>query len=132
MDKQIPIEADEQKCLVQWLRIKNIMHFDPVNENNTYKQNRKFAMIAEQKAKAMGKLKGVSDIVVMLPNKILFIELKRRKKVLRNGSFSISHTKVSKEQYAFLTEVNKFNYSASALCYGWEEAKNFIMENIDA
>lgn len=126
MDKAIPIEAEEQKCLVQWLRLNNIMHFAPVNENNTFKQNKTYAMIAEQKARAAGKLKGVSDIIVLLDNKILFIELKRRKKVLKNGSLSISHTQVSKEQYDFLTRVSKFDYADSALCYGWTEAKEFI------
>jgi len=126
MDKAIPIEAEEQKCLVQWLRLNNIMHFAPVNENNTFKQNKTYAMIAEQKAKAAGKLKGVSETIVLLDSKILFIELKRKKKVLKNGSFSISHTQVSKEQYDFLTRVSKFDYADSALCYGWNEAREFI------
>ncbi|MDM5264694.1 VRR-NUC domain-containing protein [Sulfurovum sp. XTW-4] len=126
MTKHIPIEYEEQHALVQWLTINRIMHFAPVNENNTHKQNRKYAMIAEQKAKAVGKRKGVSDLIVMLPNKILFIEMKRRPKILKSGQRSISHTKVSKEQYDFLTKVNGFEYAEGMVCYGREEAIEFI------
>jgi len=131
MGKEIPLEYEEQKTLVQWLRYNHIMHFAPTNENNSHKQNRKYAMIAEQKAKAAGKLKGVSDIIVMLQNKILFIELKRMKKKLKNGDFSISHTKISKEQYVFMTSANKFDYAEAIVCYGAREAIEFIKGHKD-
>ena len=126
MTKTIPTEEEEQKSLVQWLRAKKIFHFAPMNENNAHKQNRKYAMIAEVKAKSMGKVKGVSDIVVMLPHKILFIELKRQKKRLKSGGLSITHTKVSKEQYAFMTKANTFEYIEATICYGAKEAIEFI------
>lgn len=122
----IPIEADEQKALVQWLRAKKIFHFAPTNENNTYKQNPRYAMIAEQKAKAAGKLKGTSDLIIMLPSKILFIELKRRKKLLKNGKYSTTHTNLSKEQIDFLENVAQFEYADSAVCYGCNEAIEYI------
>ena len=67
--KVIPLEIDEQKKLVNWLKTKKIFFYSNVSENNTYKQDRKYAMIAEQKAKSQGKLKGVADITVLLPNK---------------------------------------------------------------
>ena len=84
----IPSEAIEQQKLIQWLRLKKIFHYATTNENNSYKQDRKYAMIAEQKAKSQGKLKGVADITVLLPNKILFIELKKQGKKLKNGNIS--------------------------------------------
>lgn len=127
MDRSLPTEAEEQKCLVQWLNIKHINHFAPINENNHSKLNRQFAIKNEAKAKAMGKVPGVSDIVVFLENKILFIELKRKKKVLKGGGLSISHTKVSDAQYDFMTMVNKYDYAESTICYGWEEARDFIL-----
>ena len=43
-------EAIEQQKLIQWLRLKKIFHYATTNENNSYKQDRKYAMIAEQKA----------------------------------------------------------------------------------
>ena len=126
----IPSEAVEQKKLVQWLKLKKIFHYATTNENNSYKQNRKYAMIAEQKAKSQGKLKGVADITILLPNKILFIELKKQGKRLKNGNISHSNSKVSDEQISFLEKVNSFSYAEGRVCYGFEEAKNFIEENI--
>ena len=55
----LPTEAQEQRNLVMWLQYKKLFFFAPTNENNTYKQNKKYAMINEVKAKSMGKLKGV-------------------------------------------------------------------------
>jgi len=76
----------------------------------------------------MGKVKGVSDVIVMLPNKILFIELKRSRKTLKSGKLSISHTKVSPEQKIFLNKINEDfnNYAEAYVCYGAEEAKEII------
>ena len=129
--RSIATEYEEQKALVEWLRIKKIMHFSNHNENNTYKQDRRYAMIAEQKAKASGKVKGVSDICVMLPNKILFIELKRKPKILKSGKLSVAHTKVSKEQQAFLDRVNMFDYAAGIVAYGWHQARDFINKELE-
>ena len=125
-----PTEYEEQCMLVKWMNIKKIFHFAVTNENNTYKQNRKFAMIAEVKARKSGKVKGTSDMVVLLPNKILFIEMKRAKKVLKNGSLSISNSKVSDEQYKFLTKINKLGYAEGTVAYGFNDAKSYIMDNM--
>lgn len=121
-------EAVEQQKLVQWLRIKKIFHYATTNENNTYKQDPKYAMIAERKAKLQGKLKGVSDVTVLLPNKILFIELKKQPKKLKNGNLSYSNSKVSDEQIAFLEKINSFSYAIGKVCYGFEEAREFVQE----
>lgn len=128
--KHIPLEHEEQENLVYWLRLKKLFFFSPMSENNTHKQNRKYAMIAEQKAKKMGKSKGTSDIFVFLPNKLLIIELKRRKKQLKNGSFSNSHSKPSKEQLEFLDDVSVFEYVECTVAYGWHEAKEFIESHL--
>lgn len=130
MSLNIIPEAIEQQKLIQWLRLKKIFHYATTNENNSYKQDRKYAMIAEQKAKAQGKLKGVVDITVLLPNKILFIELKKQGKKLKNGNISYSNSKVSDEQIAFLEKVNSFDYAEGRVCYGFEAAKKFIEESI--
>ena len=127
---RISTEYEEQKSLVQWLRLKKIFHFAPTNENNTHNQNRKYAMIAEQKAKASGKLKGVSDLIVMLPNKLLLIEMKRQRRKLNSGKLSTSHTNTSKEQLKFLETANTFDYAEARVCYGWEEAKEYIESHI--
>ena len=123
-----PLEELEQKKIIQWLRLKKIFHFAPMNENRSSFTNKRVAMQIEAKAKSMGKVKGVSDIVVMLHNKILFIELKRAKKVLKSGKLSISHTKVSDEQKSFLSRVSGFSYADGYVCYGANEAIKIIEE----
>lgn len=110
-------EEQEQKKLVQWLRLKKIFHFAPMNENKQSFTNTKVAMMIEAKAKSMGKVKGVSDLVVMLPNSILFIELKRAKKRL---------TKVSDSQNVFLSKIGQFCYAKGHVCYGANEAIEII------
>jgi hypothetical protein len=118
-------EADEQKSLVQWLRLKKITHFAVGNENNhsgIIRQSIKnqglaariIAMI-ENKAKAMGKRKGVSDLVVLLPGaKAVFIELKRR-----DGG------KVSVDQDIWRQEVTELGFEAH-ICHGFDEAMAVI------
>lgn len=110
-------EEQEQKKLVQWLKLKKIFHFAPMNENKQSFTNPKVAMMIEAKAKSMGKVKGVSDLVVMLPSSILFIELKRAKKSL---------TKVSYSQNVFLSKIGQFCYAKGHVCYGANEAIEII------
>ena len=125
-----PKEDEEQKALVEWLTAKRIMHFAPMNENKGSFANREAFYRIEAKAKKMGKINGVSDIVVFLPNKILFIELKRSKKILKNGSLSKSNSTVSDAQYDFMNKVNKFDYAEATICYGCKEAIEFINNNV--
>ena len=123
-------ESEEQKAVVQWLRAKRIFHYATVNENNTYKQDRRYALIAEGKAKAVGKLKGVSDLTVFLDDKILFIEMKRAPKKLKSGKESVSHTSTSKEQVKFLEKINSFPYAKGKVCFGAKQAIEFIKEEM--
>ena len=115
-------EEQEQKKLVQWLKLKKIFHFAPMNENKQSFTNPKVAMMIEAKAKSMGKVKGVSDLVVMLPSSILFIELKRAKKRL---------TKVSDSQNVFLSKIGQFCYAKGHVCYGANEAIEIIEKEMN-
>jgi len=116
-----PKEEVEQKALVQWLKIKKIQYFAVMNENSFSFLNRNLAVKIQAKNKAMGSVKGVSDMVVMLQSCILFIELKRVDKKL---------SKVSKEQIEFLEMANKYPYAKAKVCYGYLEAIEFIEENV--
>lgn len=115
----IPLEEDEQKTLIQYLKAKRLFYFAPINENTHSKANRKLAIMLEQKAKSMGKVKGTPDVIVMLQNKILFIELKRIK-----GSYATD------EQKEFLEKVNSFIYAKGKVCKGAKEAIEFIESEI--
>ena len=122
-----PLEGDEQKELVKQLELlkrKNIIleYYATNNENNTYKQDRKYAMIAEQKAKAMGKKKGVSDICIILKDKVIYIEMKRQKEVLKSGAISKAKDDTSKEQITFLENVNKSDVVFGFVGNGFNDA----------
>lgn len=114
-----PLETDEQKALVQYCQVKKLFFFSVPN-GSVLKGN------AMQRARQMSKLKseglvvGTSDFVVMLPNHILFIELKRQK-----GSTT------SKAQKDFLEKVNNFGYAKGKVCKGVKEAIEFIEDNLN-
>ena len=121
-----PKEELEQKALVQWLKLKKIPYFAVGNENIFSFLNRGLAVKLQSKAKSMGSVKGVSDMVVMLPSNILFIELKRVPKKLKSGKLSYTNSKTSQEQLDFIAMVNGFDYSEAKVCYGYIEAIEFI------
>ena len=123
-------ECEEQKKLIQYLRLKNLLYFAPMNENQASFTNRKVAFLQEKKAKTMGKVKGVSDVIVILDDVVLFIELKRSPKKLKSGRLSVADTKPSKEQLDFLDRVNKSKVCVGRVCYGADEAIKFVNENI--
>ena len=118
----VPLEHDEQVVLVKWLRAKKIFHFSIPNSSALSSLNRNTAIKVGSVLKSEGLLKGASDLIVMLPNKVLFIELKRAVK-----SFST----VSEEQIIFIDEVNKFDYAIGQICYGAKEAVKFIESHIN-
>ena len=76
--------------------------------------------------KAEGVRKGVSDLVILLPNLVLFLEMKRRPKKLKSGKISIAGINVSDEQIGFLSRVNMSNVAVGYVAYGFDEAKEFI------
>jgi len=99
-----PLEDTEQKALCNYLRTKKLLFFSIPNGGT---RNKKEA----QTLKQTGLLKGASDLVILTDNKIIFLELKRRK-----GGY------ISREQKTFLEKVNKFDYAVGIVCYGYEDA----------
>ena len=120
--KNIPLEDYEQQCLVQYLLKNKYDFFAPINENSYSFLNKKIATIIEAKMKSMGKLKGVLDIVIFLPEFILFMEMKRRPKVLKSNKLSYTNSKVSTEQYVFMDMLAQYKYTKSVVVYGYDEA----------
>ena len=125
------LEELEQKKAVDYLEIlkrqgKIISFFAPMNENIMSGSNRQKAIIIENKSKAMGKRKGVSDLVIILKDKVLFVELKRAGKRLKSGKISYTGIKVSENQKRFLDEVNKSEVCEGFVAYGFNEFKNRI------
>jgi len=124
-------EALEQQKVVNYLEIlkrqgKVIEYFAPVNENKHSKQNRQSAIIFEKQAQKMGKKAGVSDLVVIFKDKVLFLEMKRPPKKLKNGKLSYAGIKVSEYQKKFLENINKSEICVGKVAYGFEEARKII------
>ncbi len=113
-----PLESEEQKALVQWLKFMNIAHTAVVNEQNMSGKNRKMAMIQATKAKAMGRSKGFPDLIIILQEKVLFIELKR-----------VKGSSTSKEQKAWVETLNALGHYAK-VCKGASEAIKFVESHL--
>lgn len=113
----IPTESQETIALANWLRANN--YFFTKNPNETFT---KFYNV-----KRKNKLEWVSawvpDMMIILKRwSLLFIELKRRKKVLKSGKLSSSNSKVSEEQKKWIEELSKIPNVQAEVCYGSNEA----------
>ena len=121
----------EQIKLVQFLFLlerqgKIEFFYSNVNELKSKSDNFQ-NMLMGKKLKEMGKRKGVADITILTRKKLIFIEIKRKREVLKSGKLS-QRDLSSKEQKSFIKIVNKLSYATGKICYGFEEAKKFIEE----
>jgi hypothetical protein len=103
-------EYHESVILASWLRARGLV-FSHI-PNSTYTPSH----AAKAKNKAMGVSKGVPDYLILLPGRVVFVELKRR-----HGG------RVSPEQLEWGEALVKSGASFS-VCYGAMEAIAFIQE----
>ena len=82
MKPPVPLEKDECKTLVAYLRLRNIPHTHISNETGKGR-DAKFMGIRN---KQMGVSSGFPDYIIVLKDKLLFIEMKR----VKGGSVSSS------------------------------------------
>ena len=108
----IPTEHQEQVAFCQWLDYKKLHYFAIPNGSNKSKA-------AQRAFKAEGLKSGVPDMVCLLPNKIIFVEMKRRK----GGT-------VSPEQKEWNKILNGFEYAEAHICKGFEEARAVIEQHL--
>ena len=106
----IPLETDEQQVVVQYLELKGLK-FSSI-PNSTYTKSWK----QKAKNKAEGLRAGLPDLLIVLPNLLLFIEMKRTK-----GGV------VSPVQKEWIEELNKIDGVKAIVCKGSDEA----IENIE-
>lgn len=106
-----PSEAYEASRLVDYLRFKGIAFTHVANETSSKLQG--------SRNKKAGVSKGFPDYVLLLPGKILFLELKRK----RSG-------RISPEQKQWLERLNATGSAAivASVAYGFEDAKKQIEE----
>lgn len=112
-------EYDEQKALVDWMKLKKLAFAAVPNENNMSFLNKRVAIIQGAKAKASGKRKGFPDMLVFLPGLVVVVEMKN---IIQKGK---AKPVTSKEQTAWIKLLNELGHPAS-VCYGCIEAKQFI------
>ena len=112
--KLIPLEEQEQMKFVSWLRVKKIRHIHIANE-------RMCSVVYKKKLKALGTYAGFPDLMIFLANRTLFIEMKRSDKRL---------SRVSKEQSEWLEFLNLLDEGSAKVCYGADEAIDFVKENL--
>ena len=106
----VPTERYECTRFVQFLRNNNIPFTHIANETDSVKLG-----IANRR---MGVSKGVPDYLVLVPNGIIFIEMKRR----RGG-------RVTKEQKEWIAGLTLRGIPAR-VCKGFDEAAAFVKEHL--
>lgn len=111
---QIPYEEQEQKAFVKWLRVQRIRHIHVANERMASVQYKK-------KLKALGTYAGFPDLMIFLPHRILYVEMKRADKKV---------SKVSREQKEWIEFLNMFDEGSARVCYGSGEAINFVRSQL--
>jgi hypothetical protein len=102
---EVPHEEIEQAEFVKYLRLKNLKFTSIPNSTFTRSWKQKI------KNKRMGLNPGLPDLLICLPNKLLFIEMKRTK----NGS-------VSGYQKEWIEALNAVDNVEAVVCRGCGEA----------
>lgn len=108
-----------------------IAEFFSVENENPYSKflDKKIVFKLEADSKAMGKNKGATDLVIVGFDCVHFMEMKDAPRQLKT-KISISHTKTSDEQKVFLSNVAKSKACKSVVCYGYDEARDYIDKEI--
>ena len=119
-----PSERSEQIDLHEWCKAKRLVSFAIPNGGSRHVKEAK-------NLKKEGVTAGVSDYCVILPHVVLFIEMKRKAKILKSGQKSLAGLVVSDSQYKFLTHVNSTKVCKGRVCYGAVEAIEFIKEELN-
>ena len=107
-----PPEYEECLALVSYLQYLNIpfAHIHQEWWTTSWKQ--------KNRAKALGVSPGVPDYMIVLPDKLLFIEMKRRK-----GGQVSEH---QKKWIEILNNIDNKNKIEAVVCKGFDEAKKII------
>ena len=109
MKQIIPTEEQDQIALVEYLELQNIKFSSVPNSTYTKSFNQK------RKNTANGLRKGLPDLLLIIKNRLVFIEMKR----LKGGV-------IGKEQKEWNEELNKCTGVKAFICKGFEEAKEVV------
>ena len=121
----IPKEDHEAEKLANYLRFSEISFSHIANERNS-------SIKHGAKLKRMGVSAGFPDYMIIVKTShgfcTVFIELKRQRKRLKNGTLGASPSKVSEEQQSWIHKLNLCEMTEAKICYGADEAIEYIEE----
>lgn len=125
--KEKELEAYEQMLLVEYLEDKGLK-FTAI-PNSTFTKS----YMQQMKNKATGLRPGLCDILVLVPTATqgictIWIELKRKRKILNNGKLGASPSTTSEQQIEWIQELNKCESTEARICFGAEESIAYIEE----
>lgn len=124
----IPKEDQEAKDFAKLL---NMMGYKFTHIANEIDIPGKGAIIAGAKGRAMGVSKGFPDyMIISKSGSLVFIELKRQRKILKNGKLGASPSKVQPEQVEWIDRLSQLQNVHATICYWYRDALAFI-SNID-
>ena len=129
------LEENEHIATIQYLSIlksqKKIIEFwATINEVKSQKKGKLDNIRIALKNKRMGKKAGVSDITIVFSHLTLYIEMKRKRKILKSGKLSKENLE-SDEQKAFRENINLTSSCVGFVCYGFKEAKDRILQSFE-
>lgn len=128
--KRINHEHHEQVKVVRWLERQkeygNIYRFT-ANVRETYTGS----FFQNNYNAAAGVRPGLPDLLVLAPGKIIFVELKRPRRMLLNGTLGSSPSRTDADQLHWLQDLNSYACCVAAkICYGADEAISFISSHL--
>ena len=119
-------EDIEQIEVVEWMRKNNVLHYAIPNGGKRHVKN-------ASDLKKQGVSAGVPDLCIPIPNENyhgLYIEMKRRPKILKSGKKSYTNSSASISQLEWISKLNTLGYKAT-ICYGSDEAIKVIQEYLE-
>lgn len=117
MKQNIPKESIEQEILVKRLEFHKYKFWAVRNESD-WRNIRKWTI-----RKKSWVQKWIPDLWIIIKSwGLLAIELKRQRRVLKNGNLWASPSSVSPEQKYWIEELNKIKNVQAEICYGAEHS----------
>lgn len=121
----IPTEDTEAEILATWLQFNNY-HFTHI-WNESWQRGTKNIIAMMNKKKRLGVSPGFPDYCIVLKRgSLLFIELKRQRKILKNWERGASPSITSKEQKQWVEILWSIQNIAAEICYWAEDTQNII------